>query len=634
MKRFVVTVGICLAILFLLDQVYFKQYRSGFNYGVVNETFVRGGTLGRLLKKAGLIEISEESYIPAILDYCAEREELRGFDSYNQFRLRAYIYTPSATELTLKVAVGQRGNQVKYHRSMKADSGTKFYNLNFEAKKGEEVYVRYSVSPAAQGTLIDAFIDGRFQRSQQIIKQGLPVDSVFNSINNEVGATSKTGVATIMMGRVPEVTQYIPNGIDSALYQGTLPGKKNKGYCTYVAKQYSTNTETAMLSPGRPLLLPKVTIRMEEENLYGEQGILDNKDQHGRNWEKPAVLNVINDKPIYEQKISMRYHGGTPGRRKDIESFRLYARSRFGRSHIDAESILGRPGQLDFRTLVLKYTYQVLQDTPVDFNPFVHSFALDIGNNVNAIVPRHALVDLTINDAHKGLYLAMEHPAERTIADWLGHEDFVLYKYKSQNTDYESYPLFSVAYEILKKRDEETLQELKKHLAIDNVVNSILLTAYIGDDDSCQGVEIISQNEETTEITVTNWDLDHSFFTATDGEIRVDPAKYSLHLLRPDKKTPCIRQWMFGWTYLQSGRFRSLVKERLEELLATSLNPEQLGQRLNYYREVNQHELGGRYDQAIEDLEMFIQKRPAALRRQFAKLDQRIALIDQASVQW
>ncbi|MBT8329127.1 MAG: CotH kinase family protein, partial [Desulfofustis sp.] len=484
------------------------------------------------------------------------------------------------------------------------------------------------------GTLIDAFIDGRFHRSQQIIKQGHPIDSIFNSINMQKGATPDAGVGTILIGRTPEVTQLLPNGIDAALYKGTLPGKKNKGYCTYVAKLYRANMDTAIPSPGRPLLLPKVTIRTEEQNLYGEQGILDNKDQHGRNWEKPATLAVINDKPIVEQKIGLRFHGGSPGRKKDIESFRLYARSRFGKSHIDAESILGRPGKLDFRTLVLKYTYQVLQDTPVDLNPFVHSFALDIGNRVNALVPRHALIDLTVNDEHKGLFLAMEHPAERTIADWLGHENFVLYKYKSHNTDHESVPLFSVAYRILKKRGEETLQELKEHLAIDNVINSILLSAYVADDDSCQGVEIISQNEESTEITVTNWDLDHSFLSTAEGKAWVDPSKYSLHLLRPDKKTACIRQWIFGWTYLQSATFRSLVKDRLEELLDTSLSPEKLDHQLDYYRKVNEQELGGRYHQAIDDLEMYIQKRPAALRRQFARLNQKVASIDRASVKW
>ncbi|MBT8356061.1 MAG: hypothetical protein KJO60_16170, partial [Desulfofustis sp.] len=66
----------------------------------------------------------------------------------------------------------------------------------------------------------------------------------------------------------------------------------------------------------------------------------------------------------------------------------------------------------------------------------------------------------------------------------------------------------------------------------------------------------------------------------------------------------------------------------------TSLSPEKLDHQLDYYRKVNEQELGGRYHQAIDDLEMYIQKRPAALRRQFARLNQKVASIDRASVKW
>lgn len=643
MRTFFIVVSVCLALVLMIDKLYFPDLKMQYGGGRIDEGFVRDGALGRILRNAGLIDISDQSFDIASNDFCADTEELKGIDNHNQFRFRVKIQATRDTKLLLVAIVGQHAPLVRNRQWFTVVPGREYYSMIFKAEQGQTVRFKYVLNPKSTNkkttaTLLDAYIDGQFGRTWNIISNGQSINSSALSIDRGDESLPKdTENKMVMSGKVLEVLQTYDKGIEKILYQGTFPGKKHKGYCTYSAVQNPGSLDRKFLpepKAEKATLLPRVLIKTDESNLYGETGLLDNKQKKGVAWEKSATLSINNKVSVQAQKIGLRYHGGGPGRKKDIESFRVLARNSYGKGVISAEALLGEPSEIDFKSLVFKYTYLVRGQGKVeDFNPFVHALALDIGQAIGALVPRHALVDLTVNDDHKGLFLAMEHFSRRTVRHWLDHDDFRMLTYKSGNTKAATVAMYKIAGDIKKLKGDAAFEYLKNRYSIDNVIDSVLLSSYIGDNDFCQGVDIQRNIGAYKEITSLNWDLDHAFFTTKGGQAKITPDLYGFRLLLP-KKSFCVRQRIYAWAFLQSDEFRSLVKQRLESLLNGILSAEKSGAFLDYYKQLNQTEFDGRYTQQVQDLEDFMTKRPAILREQFAALEVEVNNIDRLTFKW
>jgi len=626
-KYFFVFTGLSLALAWALEVFYFAEYRKTHNPQATNEAFLNEGRLGDILLDNAMLNISEDSYERAIQDDCAKTGDLSYGDFLHQFKIRAQITAPKPTPISLSAIIGTPAGSVTYTAKFVTDPKRSFYDLNYKAAPGESIYIKYAARANTEVTVVSAKIQARFTTLEKdILVDGTLIDTVLSSFNGKTEFDTPTGTGLLISGKKPEMTQYLPPEFRNAFYAAGLP-RRESAFCTYVVNRPSAGKNSDEIYD-KPRLLPRVTINTEEDNLYGERGILNNKHGKGRWWEKPATLSVSNQHSIINQKVSLRFHGGGPGRKKTIESFRVYARKKFGASTINASAITGKQSTKNFKTLVFKYTFQSLATQDIDFNPFIHSLALDIADQIGAIVPRHHLVDLTINDQHKGLYLAMEHLSDRTIAKWLGHDDFYSYTYKASNTLQQSVPVFKVAGAIREATGEETLKTLEKYMDINNVLNSILLTAYIGDEDYCQGVELTTPRAGPYTITSINWDLDHAFFSSVDDQPHIDPNKYGFRPIRISKKTGCVKQWMFGWTYMHSAKFRALLRARMEELLETNFSPENAIKLLDYYKELDAAEFSGRYAERISELEVFLKQRGEILRKQLSTAEHEAETVD------
>lgn len=642
MKRVVAAViAACLGLVVLLDYGFGRDYRSRYQGGKLNETFLRGGTLGELLKQAGFVGITNDSHGLALKDGCAEKQDLKGYDFQYKFRLRVHVDVDNKTHLTLTVAVGPKGKQIKFVETIEAIPEKQVYFLYFEAKPDQPVFIRYRLSQHTQGILEQAWLEGRFHRKYQLVGESVNIKDNVLILNNQPLPKTFSNGPIKLEGALPELTQQFPEGLKKSFYSGVFPGKKNKGYCSW-ENMALTHPDGKTPSPNEAAyVLPKVSIQTDAENLYGESGIIDNKQQKGIRWEKPATLRVYGRTPIAEQRVGLRFHGGTPGRKRDIQSFRLYARNRLGKPEINAAAIFGKKAQTGVKSLVLKYTYQVVGEQHIgnagviDFNPFIHALALDIGERIGAIVPRHTLVDLEINGEAHGMHLAMEHFSPRTISHWLDDAEYKLYTYKSKNALSVSVPIFKAAKDVLMYRGEAAFERLKHYYDIDNVINSILLTAYIGDDDYCQGAELMRERPDgTTEITSLNWDLDHAFFRTVKDELKILHNKGGTKLIYPRKGRGCTRQWSYAWTFMQSARFRDAVKSRMEELLNTVLHPRKADEILHKYSQINALRFDGKYTKQIDDLKDFIQFRPDILRNHLKEVEDAIANIDTSTINW
>jgi len=613
--------------MWVLETFYFQNFRQSYDTRVTNEAFLREGRLGKILLNNSMVSISEESHDRAIQDDCAESGDLGYGDFQNQFKIRAEITASTPTSIAITAIIGTPGENTVYRADHITDPNRSFYDLNYKAAPGEAVYIKYTAGSNTTAHVINVEVQGRFTTlSKVILKDGIAIDTKLSSINTKEVFEDPTGPNIEMAGKNPEITQYLPSKFRQSLYSTDL-ARRNSAFCTYIGRPFDVKGKR-MVKYDSPRLLPRINITTEENNLYGDTGILDNKHGKGRWWEKPALLSVSNQQSISNQKVSIRFHGGTPGRKKNIESFRIYARKRFGVPTIKAAAITGKPAETDFKTLVLKYTFQSLRTRDIDFNPFIHSLALDIADQIGASVPRHHLANLTVNKQPKGLYLAMEHLSDRTIANWLGNDDFLTFTYKSTNSLEQSVPLFSFAKTILSTQGEDTLNQLKQTMDLNNVINSILTTAYIGDDDYCQGVELITEKKKVKHITSINWDLDHAFFSYKDEQPYINPDKFGFYPIKTRKKTLCVKQWIYGWTYLQSEKFRKLVRARMEDVLETVLSPYNAIKLLDYYKALDQAEFSSRYATPISELEDFLRQRAGILRQQLSDMERKAALVD------
>jgi len=602
-------VGALLALFLMLDKVYFGDVRESYKGGTITEAFIRNGSLGRLLRKGNFLSIDPETASFATNDMCATDEELRGFDYHNAFRMRLKLISSKPAELAMSLIVRTAdGKETHHQKRFLVDPGQYYYALTFKADISDMIELEFRTAKKGRILLCDIVVDGRFGRNLPLLVNGRLQKGSFD----KPGVTAASLHDPEMIGVVLEdqsspLMFHVSQREAAKLYSGLFPGKKNQGYCKYSA---NIQSNTGKESVGA--VVPTIRIWVDEEDFTGETGILSNKERKGKAWEVPAELEYGEGSKRLRQAVGLRFHGGGIGRTKYTESFRVYARQRYGNSELKPELLFGRYREKALRTVVLKYTYQAYYEQRQDFNPFNHAFALDIADAIGALVPSHGLVDLHVNNEHKGLYLAMEHLSDKTVRNWLGHDDFKTYVYRKDNPPENDHLYSLLLAQVRLRKGKDAYESFKLIFNEQNVINSILLSIFIADDDFCQGIEVMNTRKGTAsqEITTVNWDLDHAFLTYNNGVFTVDPERSTMFLLNmPTGHDYCHKRYMYAWLYDQSPVFRRNLRLRMEELAAHELSPDYLSRLLDPYREINEHYFEGKHENAISDLEKFIQKR-------------------------
>ena len=627
MRKSYFIIPLALVSLLLADHFHFSELRANSDGGAVSEAFLRKGTLGKLLRDNGLIKISPDTAKLATNDMCAVDSEIKGYDYHNTYRMRFKMLSASAELMHVKIFFPKAKRYKEVQEAFYVVPGQHYYSVNFVAHKDREFQLTFTSTPQTNIILSDIAIDGRFGRTQMLLENGEAVNGKFDqavTVHTSEADKGFTGVQFVQSS--PKIHYSVPGGLDNSLYSGVFPGKKNQGFCRYTA-------QSARAVPAAPngTLIPNVNLNVDDEYLYGEKGIINNKQGKGKAWEVPAQYSVNNGETTDQQQVGLRFHGGTPGRKKDILSFRINARLGYGKSAIATVPLLGQARDIGMKGVVFKYTYQAYGLERTIYNPYNHALALDIANAVGALVPAHGLVNLSINDEKQGLFLAMEHLSERTIRNWLGQKEFVTYAYKKHNSEHQQHSLFYPIGKILKTQGEEALKLLLESYDINNVLNSIILSAYISDDDYCQGIEIIEKNRETNQnfITSVNWDLDHAFLAYKNGQYSMPASRKGMgagfNILIKNKRQSdslCPRKWAYSHVYAESEEFRNLVRQRLESILSNELSPARVNLLIEKYRNIDNHYYQGKHEPIIDQLIAYAEKRPSVLLTELSKVEQ------------
>ena len=625
MQKSVYIVLAILVILLFADHFYFREARDKVDGFTVNEAFFRKGKLGDILKDNALIKTSAGTETLATNDLCAADGSIKGYDYHNTYRLRFKIHSNTLENVRVRIYFPEAKRYREVLAILNVQPGRQFYTVDFVAHKNKDFQVTLTPKIQSQMLVSDILVDGRYGRTQELLKDGRPILGGFEQsmaiVTSELNSNHK-GVQ--FDAGINQLTYSVQGGLGDALYSGVFPGKKNQGFCRYEA------FFPAPIDPVKQIVVPTVNLSVSDEYLYGETGIVDNKEGKGRIWEVPAEYSVQNKDYIQQQPVGLRFHGGTPGRKKNIESFRINARDAYGKSEIDSRPLFGRSRQLGMKGVVFKYTYQAYDLKKTIYNPYNHALALDIGDAVGALVPAHQLVDLNLNDQSYGLYLAMEHLSKRSIKHWTGRDDLVLYTYKKFNNEHQQFSLLFPIGQILKAKGDAALDLLLESYDLDNVLGSIMLSAYIADDDYCQGIDVIEEPRDSKPhlITNINWDLDHAFLFFKRGKYSMPVQRKGigeafdiLKLNRRHEDSLCPRKWVLSHVYTESKKFRALVRDRLESLLENELSRESIVQMIAKYRAIDEVYYEGRNQKVIEEMEHYAKERPIVLRQAIDDLE-------------
>jgi hypothetical protein len=187
-----------------------------------------------------------------------------------------------------------------------------------------------------------------------------------------------------------------------------------------------------------PHSLPSMSLVMNQEDLFGEQGIYANSSARGVSWERPGSIEWIdpNDGDGFQVNCGVRIQGGyfrsmNAGRKK---SFRLLFKGIYGSTKL-YHPLMGPDAAQAFDTLTLRagandgYTWNSARDT----EQFLRDeFARQLQLATGQAAARGLFVHLYVNGLYWGLYNPVERPDGAFSASYYGgdKEDWDVFSHK------------------------------------------------------------------------------------------------------------------------------------------------------------------------------------------------------------
>ena len=571
----------------------------------VNESVVFGSRVGKLLVKMNYLEPDKDSQSLSISGQCLKSGDITQAYKLNEVRLSLSLLTRENQTVSITV---NKGNNSQQHL-IDTKPGKTAYSIDF-LLPNLEVNDVLNIHINQLDDTIDWFI-GDISLSNE---NGTKIHLISNK-QNAANYLSDKNLITIkpkiqansfsFYGR-KITTPFIQFKIDiedsflKLIRPIKLPGLKKNGPCSYVASEHSHFESFSKNEFNNADKIPVINLLVDDNYLTGEEGIYSNIKAKGRASEVPAKIEYISQSGLRVQNVGLRFHGGIHRRKPNaLRGYRIYARRAYGNSNIGLANDIFLDSDKKVKTLVLRsnQAYGHLDADYGDFNrgynPFNHILALEIGNKIGASVPRAQLVDFRINNEKQDLYLALDHLSDSLFEQSRKPGSFHIFNYKKENTPLVEELYFSVKREIRNSRGEAALETLKKYYDINNVINSIILSIYVVDDDYCQGVDIINLDEtgNIERIETINWDLDHAFirFDRDQWRSSFNPEVAGGFRLIDGRtfNRECHRQHTYRHVYRHSKEFRTMLRLRLEELFNNQLSEKELLTLLEKYIEID-----------------------------------------------
>jgi len=359
---------------------------------------------------------------------------------------------------------------------------------------------------------------------------------------------------------------------------------------------------------------PIVSIAIDEAFLHDpETGIMANRAQKGREWEKIAEVSYIEDgEVLFETRAGLRMHGGkrlTTG--EFAPGFRLYFRKKYGLPEVPSGLILP---DLDvpLRTVVLQNGAW-----PPGY-PLNNPIAYDIARRIGGIVPATRLVEIYLNGQPYSMGFAIEHLSRRQWGQRFGDADYFFVKYRSKNPEKDLVDYRRKLGNLLDTNTLLSVENVSEALVLSNLTAQVIAWSFCGTTDYYQGVAA-GRREPGSKIFWITWDMDHSFWDKGANMGNIDRAAWQQPAFEPffqeSKHRLCWRTYLFNRLISQDQAYRFIFLKEVNAVLNHLLTPSFLDELLSSYRAMLQS-YGEPHDDYFELLTTFFNERPAFVRQE------------------
>lgn len=152
-----------------------------------------------------------------------------------------------------------------------------------------------------------------------------------------------------------------------------------------------------------------VSLYLRSRDLHHpDTGILANVTKHGRAWERPGWVSFLEGGRVtYSTQVGVRVHGGGSRLANQPQSFRIFARRKYGAREIPRGVAFDGNHRHPLRRLVLHNDMRVTDDG-MRWH-FVNPLAYDIAHAAGAVTPATRPVRFFLNGELQGVYVLTEH---------------------------------------------------------------------------------------------------------------------------------------------------------------------------------------------------------------------------------
>lgn len=251
---------------------------------------------------------------------------------------------------------------------------------------------------------------------------------------------------------------------------------------------------------------PVISIWVDPIDLHSKQrGILENFEKKGRLWERASFVTYYEKgAKRFASYAGLRLHGGDSRKKKYKEkSLRLH----FRKSYEEPFFLKG-----------LKITLG--DDTPVkrlvlhkdNNHHFVADLSFSIIKQIGGWAPNIKPVVVYLNGKMMGYQYMVEQLSDEQLTKYYGHEDFIYYNLKGDNSDFAHQRYQSLITWIKHAPTPLDINEFKEIFDIENFTANILSIIYTGSSDWAQGILTKDMRDPKSKWKFIAWDFDRAFW--------------------------------------------------------------------------------------------------------------------------
>jgi len=352
--------------------------------------------------------------------------------------------------------------------------------------------------------------------------------------------------------------------------------------------------------PERRRGLPTLSLFLADADLYDPKtGILANKDEHGRAWERRGTVSYLDGGDVlYASTAGVRVHGGGSRITSPRQGFRLYFRREYGASMVPPGLLFDTPHAHPLHVLIV---HNDVRNRPGGRWALVNPLAFDIATAAGAIATPARPVRFLLNGELQGVYVLYEHfTPEHYFTTHGRHVKLEAGEFRD-------------LWDQVHALSPLTMASVSEIVDLENLTRWFIATAFCATRDPFQGPgQFRDTSRPGGQWFWVNWDMDGSF-----GSVDADPFHDLLlppGLVHRGRREDEVRPFILTTLFRDDPKYRESFERAWVDAMNYRLTPAYLQERFDHYRDVAVT-YGVKPLDYLPLLEQFLRERPAVLRR-------------------